>query len=53
MMKNLLMTAGVALICGVIGAAGYLYFAIRQRIANPFPPAHRLAFVASDRQRIA
>jgi len=26
MMKNLLMTAGVALICGVIGAAGYLYF---------------------------
>ncbi len=28
-------------------------FAIRQRIANLFPPAHRLAFVASDRHRIA
>jgi hypothetical protein len=27
--------------------------AIRQRIANFFPTAHRLAFVASDRQRIA
>jgi len=27
--------------------------AIRQRIANLFPPTHRLAFVASDRQRIA
>jgi transposase len=25
----------------------------RQRIANLFPPAHRLLFVASDRQRIA
>ena len=27
--------------------------AIRQRIANLFPPAHRLGFVASNRQRIA
>ena len=25
----------------------------RQRIANLFPPAHRLGFVASNRQRIA
>ena len=26
MMKNLLITAGVALVCGVIGAMGYAYF---------------------------
>ena len=31
----------------------YNYFAIRQRIANLFPPAHRLVFVVSNRQRIA
>ena len=35
-LKDLLLVAGIALICGAIGAAGYLYFS-RPRVTKPSP----------------